>query len=112
MANASSTVAQLLVRMALPKLWVLAAKVTIDCARLPPTGAETDMDDDVWWLHLYVMFSRATRMSDMLLLRPPPRALLERGPPANVREQLQKFADRADVCRRGALLIARDFGMM
>ncbi len=108
----NSTVTQLLVRMALPKLWTPTAKVTIDCARLPPTGAETDMDDDVWWLHLYVMFSRATRMSDMLLLRPPPRALLERGPPANVREQLQKFADRADVCRQGALLIARDLGLM
>ena len=86
-----------------------APKVTIDCARLPPTAAETDMDDDA---HLYVMFSRGTRMSDMLLLRPPPHALLERGPPASVREQLQKFADRADVCRQGALLIARDFGMM
>ena len=98
--------------MTLPKLWVPAAKVTIDCARLPPTGAETGMDDDVWWLHLYVMFSRATRMSDMLLLRPPPRALLERGPPANVSERLQKFADRADVCRQGALRIARDLGLM
>ena len=70
------------------------------------------MDDDVWWLHLYVMFSRATRMSDMLLLRPPPRELLERGPPANVRTQLQRFADRADVCRQGAAQIAHELGML
>ena len=88
------------------------SKVTIDCARLPVTGKETDMDDDVWWLHLYVMFSRATRMSDMLLLRSPPRALLERGPPANVQIQLQRFAERAGICREGALRIARDFGLM
>ena len=50
-------------------------------------------------------------MSDMLLLRPPPRELLERGPPASVKTQLQRFADRADVCRQGALQIARDLGM-
>lgn len=86
--------------------------VTIDCARLPPTGATNGMDDDVWWLHLYVMFSRATRMCDMLLLRPPPRELLERGPPANVRKQMQRFANRADVCRQGAIQIARDLGML
>ena len=70
------------------------------------------MDDDVWWLHLYVMISRVTRMSDMLILRPPPRELLERGPPANVRAQLQRFAERADVCREGAFQIARDLGLL
>ena len=86
--------------------------VTIDCARLSPTGAATGMDDDGWWLHLYVMFSRATRMSDMLLLRPPPRELLERGPPASVRTQLQRFVHRAEVCREGAFQIARDIGLM
>ena len=92
-------------------LAIIAAQVTIDCARLPPTGT-TGMDDDTWWLHLYVMFSRATRMSDMLLLRPPPRELLERGPPASVKTQLRRFAERADVCRQGALQIARDLGMI
>ena len=49
------------------------------------------MADDAWWLHLYVMFSRATRMADMLLLRPPPRRLLERGPPPSVRKALVVF---------------------
>ena len=51
-------------------------------------------------------------MSDMLILRPPPRELLERGPPANVRAQLQRFAERADVCREGAVQIARDLGLL
>ena len=41
--------------------------------------------------HLYVMFSRATCMDDMLLLRPPPREFLERGPPASVREALESL---------------------
>ena len=90
----------------------LRSGVTIDCARLPPTGGPRDMDDDVWWLHLYVMFSRPTRMSDMLFLRPPPRSLLERGPPANVEAQLQKFTERAAVCKEGALSIARELGLL
>ena len=52
--------------------------VTIDCARIEPQGARGTKDAE-WWLHLYVMFSRATCLADMLLLRPPPRALLEKG---------------------------------
>jgi len=39
----------------------LRTGVTIDCARKPPVGMQ-GMDDDGWWLHLYVMFSRATRL--------------------------------------------------
>ena len=62
--------------------------VTIDCARIEPRGGQ-GASDDQWWLHLYVMFSRATCMEDMLLLRPPPREFLERGPPASVREALE-----------------------
>ena len=58
----------------------LRAAVTIDCARNEPQGKH-DTSDDAWWLNLYVMFSRITRMSDMLLVQPPPRELLERGPP-------------------------------
>ena len=55
-------------------------------------GNSEGMSDDNWWLNLYVMFSRVTRMSDMLLLRPPPRKLLERSPPANIQEQPDIFA--------------------
>ena len=64
--------------------------VTIDCARIEPQGHRRTKDAD-WWLHLYVMFSRATCMGDMLLLRPPPRELLEAGPPADVKAALEQF---------------------
>ena len=49
------------------------------------------MSDDAWWFHLYVMLSRATRMEDMLLLRPPPKELLERGPPGAILRALERF---------------------
>ena len=68
----------------------IRAAVTIDCARNEPQG-QRGTSEDAWWLNLYVMFSRVTRMEDMLLVRPPPRELLERGPPASVREALQRF---------------------
>ena len=59
----------------------------VDCARLP------EMDDDSWWLHLYVMFSRVTALGDLLLLRPPPRDVLERGPPAAIAEKVAAFSE-------------------
>ena len=37
------------------------------------------------------MLSRATTMEDMLLLRPPPRDILEAGPPRNVKAALERF---------------------
>eukprot|EP00959_Pyramimonas_sp_CCMP1952_P132135 2762823-Pyramimonas_sp.AAC.1 len=45
----------------------------------------------MWWLHLYVMTSRATCMRNMLILRPPARECLERGPPASLRKALQEL---------------------
>ena len=62
----------------------------VDCARLP------EMDDNNWWLQLYVMFSRVTSLDDLLLLRPPPRDVLECGPPKAIREQVSAFQSRAD----------------
>ena len=46
----------------------LRAGVTIDCARKPKAKdtSREGMDDDTWWLHLYVMFSRATRYSSSI----------------------------------------------
>jgi len=49
------------------------------------------MKDDTWWFHLYVLFSRATRMQDLLLLRPPPKELLDKGPPQSIVSALQQF---------------------
>ena len=79
--------------------------VTIDCARNAPAGKQGMTDGD-WWLHLYVMFSRATSMADMLLLRPPPRPLLEGGPPANVRAALERFEGRIVASTAAASAIA------
>eukprot|EP00959_Pyramimonas_sp_CCMP1952_P284346 5944084-Pyramimonas_sp.AAC.1 len=46
--------------------------VTIDCAR--GEGADrTGMSGDQWWLRIYVVPPRATRMRDALILRPPSR---------------------------------------
>ena len=84
--------------------------VTIDCARIEPHGKQ-GTPDDAWWLHLYVMFSRATCMEDMLLLRPPPRALLEGGPPASVKKALAHFERKIVESTEAATLLAATMGM-
>eukprot|EP00438_Fugacium_kawagutii_P008508 Skav231130 [mRNA] locus=scaffold992:20033:20710:+ [translate_table: standard] len=73
----------------------LRSGTIIDCARQP------EMDDENWWLHLYVMFSRVTSLDDMLLIRPPPREILDLGPPRAIREKVLQFQRRVEVCRRG-----------
>ena len=83
--------------------------VTIDCARDEDAG-HTGMDDDVWWLHLYVMFSRATCMRNMLILRPPPREFRERGPPESLREALRKFDEKSENSRAEAEQLAAELG--
>ena len=87
----------------------IRAAVTIDCARNEPTGNRGTSDDD-WWLNLYVMFSLATTMDDILLLRPPPRTLLERGPPAAVRDALRRFEKIEEDTVADAIRKALDFG--
>ena len=84
--------------------------VTIDCARVAPAG-KIGMRDEDWWLHLYVMFSRATCMEDMLLLRPPPRELLENGPPANVRRALDRFSKKIAEGTKAAEKLAMELGI-
>ena len=88
----------------------IRAAVTIDCARNEPQG-NRGTNDDAWWLNLYVMFSRVTKMADMLLLRPPPRELLERGPPASVRAALQRFERVERDTVAGAILLAVRLGI-
>jgi len=68
------------------------------------------MSDEDWWLHLYVLFSRATCMEDMLVLRPPPRDLLESGPPRNVRVALERFTSKIAASRSDAEDLARHLG--
>ena len=68
------------------------------------------MSDNNWWLNLYVMLSRVTKMSDLLLLRPPPREMLERGPPENVKQQLGIFEKRMAASIKRVEATARRFG--
>ena len=85
----------------------IRAAVTIDCARNEPQG-QRGTSEDAWWLNLYVMFSRVTRMDDMLLIRPPPRELLERGPPVSVRDALKRFeSTELDTVAEAVLLAQR-----
>ena len=71
----------------------------------------TGMQDSEWWLHLYVMFSRPTCMNDMLVLRPPPRALLEGGPPTSIRHALQRFERTCGESTEAAVRLADELGI-
>ena len=94
----------------------LRAAVTVDCARVEPKEDSAGkikggVGDDEWWLNLYVMFSRVTKMEDMLILRPPPRELLERGPPAAVRQARELFDKRELESVAEAEMLAHRFGI-
>ena len=78
----------------------------IDCARLEPRGAQ-GLKDDQWWLHLYVMLSRVTCMRNLLLLRPPTRDFLERGPPSTVRKALAQFESKTANTAEAAAALAK-----
>ena len=71
--------------------------VIIDCGR--HESGNVKKEDEDWWLDLYVMPSRATRLQDLLLMRAPLASFLLRGPPADLREQLDKFAHGIEKCR-------------
>ena len=63
-------------------------------------------------MHLCVMFSRATCLEDMLLLRPPPRELLERGPPPAAQAALESFETRVAESVEAAAALAADIGVV
>ena len=77
---------------------------------MEPQGYQGTKDAE-WWLHLYVMLSRATCMEDMLLLRPPPRELLEAGPPAEVKAALVQFEAKIADSSEAAAVLAQSMGM-
>ena len=68
------------------------------------------MEEEDWWLYLYVMLSRATSLDDLLLLRAPDADFLLRGPPADLRVRLAIFARRVRATRTRAEALARSFG--
>ena len=82
--------------------------VVIDCGR--HEGGPHPKDNDDWWLDLYVMLSRATRLDDILLARAPPVEFLLQGPPKMLKQQLDTFASRTEDCRRRALELAAELG--
>ena len=83
--------------------------VIIDCGR--QEGGAHPKEDDDWWLDLYVMLSRATRLEDLLLIRAPDLSFFAKGPPKTLRTQLAKFASRTNACRKQAEKIAKDLGL-
>jgi len=83
--------------------------VIIDCGR--QQGGAHPKEDDDWWLDIYVMLSRATRLEDLLLMRAPDLDFFAKGPPKTLRTQLAKFASRTNACRKQAEKIARELGL-
>ena len=83
--------------------------VIIDCGR-HETGAHQKEDGD-WWLDLYVMLSRATRLDDLLLMRAPELSFFVKGPPKTLQKQLAKFARRTNDCRLKAERLAIELGL-
>ena len=83
--------------------------VIIDCGR-QESGSHKKEDDD-WWLDLYVMLSRATRLEDLLLLRAPNLEFFAKGPPKTLQKQLAKLARRTETCRKQAEKIAKELGL-
>ena len=82
--------------------------VIVDCGR--HEGGSTPKTDEDWWLDLYVMPSRATRLEDILLARAPPSTFLLQGPPKSLKQQLLTFASRTEACRQHALELAVELG--
>ena len=87
----------------------LKGGVLIDCARRE--DGQHPMDDETWWLHLYVMLSRATTLDDLLLLRAPEPEFLLRGPPKGLQTALKFFAKRVERCRLDAAALAQELGL-
>ena len=61
-----------------------------------------------WWLDLYVMISRATRLEDLLLIRAPPVDFLLRGPPKFLRRQVEAFSAGTELGRARAAALAAE----
>ena len=74
-------------------------------------GSKDPKERDNWWLHLYVMLSRATSARDIVLVRAPDVDFLTQGPPADLAARLRTFQSRTAACRNEALGIARDLGL-
>ena len=50
-------------------------------------------------------------MEDILILRPPPRELLQAGPPVAVKKALEKFEEKITESVEAAARLAAEFGI-
>ena len=83
--------------------------VVIDCAR--HTEGNHPLKDDAYWLDMYVMLSRATKIENILLVRAPEAEFLLQGPPKSLQEKLKTFNRRVTACRGKATKLAQDLGL-
>ena len=86
----------------------LSDGVVVDCARRE--SGQHPLEEDDWWLHLYVMLSRATSLDNVLLLRAPEADFLLRGPPTDLRARLAVFGGRVKDTRAKAEKLAQSMG--
>ena len=72
------------------------------------------MTDDIWWLNVYVMLSRAKKLENLILvgLTPKIRELFEKGPPAYIREQIRALQAKAVRTKLTAEQAAREMGLL
>ena len=71
---------------------VTADKLIVDCTRPSWLKGRIDADHE-YWMHLYVMLSRARRMQDMLVINPPSQEELLVGPPPSVLAEIQRLRE-------------------
>ena len=74
-------------------------------------GGQNPTREDDFWLHLYVMLSRATDLDDILLTRAPPVEFLLEGPPESLARTLRTFAARTNSCGLEARRLAAELGL-
>ena len=82
--------------------------VVIDCAKRELGTHKTDLND--YWLHMYVMLSRATSLRNIILLRAPDASFLLQGPPPDLQKRLKMFRSRVATCARKAEASAKELG--
>ena len=71
------------------------------------------MVDDIWWLNVYVMLSRARKLDNLILvgLTTQVKELLEAGPPQYILKQLEQFQKKAARTQHDVEQVARDMGL-
>ena len=75
-------------------------------------GGFKDGDDmGSYWLHMYVMLSRATCAENLLMIRDPGLDFLKQGPPPDLKARLRSFDTRTMRCRASCEQLAQDLGL-